>query len=159
MQRKLINQAMRLVQRLRLVYWKIAKPVSVGVRAIVLDDRERVLLVRHSYAPEWYLPGGRVRRSEGIVDAVHRELDEEVGVKAAAASLRLLGTYSSAKECKRDHISVFVVRGAARPSIGCSLEVLEQRWCSLEELPEGVSPGTRRRLQEYAGGQQLTYLW
>ncbi len=159
MQHKMFNQAIRIAQRLRLFYWKIVKPVSVGVRAIVLDDRERVLLVRHSYTPEWYLPGGRVRRSEGIVDALHRELDEEVGVKAPTASLRLLGTYSSAKECKRDHISVFVVQGAAHSSTNGSLEVSEQRWCSLEELPDGVSPGTRRRLQEYAGGQQLTYHW
>jgi 8-oxo-dGTP diphosphatase len=49
----------------------------------VLRWRDRVLLCRHEKAGRgeyWLLPGGGVNSGESLIDALHRELSEEVGI-------------------------------------------------------------------------------
>jgi 8-oxo-dGTP pyrophosphatase MutT (NUDIX family) len=59
-------------------------PMREGVRAVVLDDDERILLV-HFQFPDWTLwatPGGGVEPGETLELAIRRELHEEVGLVA-----------------------------------------------------------------------------
>jgi ADP-ribose pyrophosphatase YjhB (NUDIX family) len=50
------------------------------VAAIIQDaDRNRILLCRKDGMPFWMLPGGRIEGGEGAVDALRRELREELG--------------------------------------------------------------------------------
>jgi 8-oxo-dGTP diphosphatase len=48
----------------------------------ILRWRDRVLLCRHEKPGKeyWLLPGGGVNSGESLVDALHRELAEEVGI-------------------------------------------------------------------------------
>ena len=137
---------LRIADRLRRLWWRLAGPRTVGVRGVVRDDVGRVLLVRHTYGPPlWHLPGGGVKRRESLADAVTRELREEVGI--LVDGLALHGAYSNLQEGKSDHIVVFVVeRWAARDTNHAEIDAC--RWFSLDELPAEVSPGTRRRLEE-----------
>src|SRR5262249_38686344 len=41
-------------------WWRIRRPATLGVRALINDETGRVLLVRHTYAKGWHLPGGGV---------------------------------------------------------------------------------------------------
>src|SRR5579875_2311498 len=62
--------------------------VTMGVCAVVLDGRGRLLLVRHTYRRcPWSLPGGFVRGKEQPAATLRRELREELDVDAAVGPL------------------------------------------------------------------------
>jgi len=61
------------------------KPFGLAVRAVVLDDKGRCLLLRRSpnnktNIGRWELPGGKVEPGEDFVQALKREVKEEAGV-------------------------------------------------------------------------------
>src|SRR5256885_12976469 len=71
-------------------YWFVRRPKLSGVKC-VLTDGDEVLLVRHTYGPRaWDLPGGAIKRGEAPLHAASREMNEELGV--AIADWRALGT-------------------------------------------------------------------
>lgn len=102
----------RLIGKVARLVWRIGKPRTIGVRALLLDRDERVALVRHSYVDQWYFPGGGVKKGESIDAALVRELAEEVAI-ADPVIERVLGVYHSRRGDKDDHIVIFVVRSAA----------------------------------------------
>lgn len=141
----------RFLNLCRKVFWFITRPIIVGVRVFLVRDGE-VLLVRHIYENLWFLPGGGTQRGETIEQAALREAKEEVG--AAISDLRLFGIYTNLKEYKTDHIVVF---HACAFSIngGTSGEIAEARWFPLAQLPENISPGQRRRIEEFLRGNDI----
>ena len=94
----------RLRYRIARLWWSVAKPITVGVRVLLVQDG-RLLLVRHTYQEAWYLVGGRVEGGETLEQAIRREAAEEVGAKLS--HLELFGVYSNFFEGKSDHVVVF----------------------------------------------------
>lgn len=133
----------RRVHALFRLYWRLARPVTLGARVALVRDGE-VLLVRHSYGRRWYLPGGGVKRGESFEEAARREAREEVG--ATLGELWLLGLYHSLGEAKSDHVAVFVAEDFELAPAS-SREVAASRRFPLHALPADVSPATRRRLE------------
>lgn len=146
----LVNRALRL-------YWRVRRPVTFGVRAIVLRADGRLLLVRHTYDRFWYLPGGGIRRYETAEAALARELCEEVGI-AAVAIERRLGVYRAHREGKRDTVTVFVARAEATGRLQ-RLEIAAADWFDPLALPDGTSPATRRRVAEFLGHAAPAETW
>lgn len=142
----------RLIGRAARLYWKITRPRTIGVRAILLDGHGRIALVRHRYTEHWYLPGGGVKKGESIEAALRRELAEEVAVHDAAIE-RVVGIYHSRVEGKDDHVVIFAARtqvAADAELIGAdAIEIESARWFPLDDLPDGTSPATARRIAEY----------
>ena len=52
--------------------------MELAVRAFVIDEDEKILLVKHASDQMWVLPGGHVEAGESVYDALKRELREEV---------------------------------------------------------------------------------
>ena len=153
---------LRIADAIRQLVWRVFGPRTVGVRGLVVDEEGRILLVRHSYGrPTWHLPGGGVKRRESLVDALTRELREEVGV-TIVGSVRLHGTFSNLIEGKSDHITVFVVerwtRTAGQDRDG-DAEIEATGRFPATDLPADTSPGTRRRIEEWAQGTVPTFEW
>jgi len=57
-------------------------PLRQGVRAVVLDDDDRILLVHFQFPDRalWATPGGGIEPGETHEMAIRRELNEEVGL-------------------------------------------------------------------------------
>ncbi len=70
----------RLISRLITLAALVQRPMTLGVRGLVIDRAGRVLLVRHTYVEGYYLPGGGVEGGETLERALTRELVEEANV-------------------------------------------------------------------------------
>jgi 8-oxo-dGTP pyrophosphatase MutT (NUDIX family) len=133
----------RLLARMRSLYYRIFRPMLVGVRLILLDG-ERVLLVKHTYESVWNLPGGTVKKGETLEAAVRREAVEELG--AQLGKVHLFGVFTSFYEGKSDHIAVFLCKDGV-VSGRKNYEIEAFGFFPLDELPE-ITPGARRRINE-----------
>jgi 8-oxo-dGTP diphosphatase len=56
----------------------------------VRDEQGRILLVDPKYKPDWDVPGGMAEANEPPLDALCRELAEELGLKIVARNMTLL---------------------------------------------------------------------
>ena len=154
----MLNEVMRVLHGIRRLYWWLARPQSHGVRAIVVNDENEILLVRHRYQKGWFLPGGGVRRRELAAGAIRREVREETGL----SNLRIegcLGTYHSRREYKHDVIEVFVCRTSAALTPRRVLEIQEARFFTIANMPLATSPATRRHIAEYRKEAVITNEW
>lgn len=153
----MLKTLLQITLKIRRFYWWLVRPTTRGARAIVVNPEGKILLVRHQYDEGWFLPGGKMRKNEGDEDALRRELNEEIGI-TAISQITKLGEYQNTYEYKKDMIVVFVV---------CSFTLTSKRHFEIEvwdffdpcALPNGVSPGTRRRIEEWLGQRQTNNQW
>ena len=137
--------------------WRLTRPVTLGVRLLLIMDRS-VLLVRHTYQPYWFLVGGGVKRRETLLDAARREAAEEVG--AQMGELRLHGVFTNFFDYKSDHVVVFVCTEFTLTDRS-DHEIEKRAFFPFDALPDDIAAGHRRRIGEYTGGQTgaMVELW
>lgn len=156
----LVRFAKPLTKRLGAWAGLVARATTLGVRAVVRDEEGRILLVRHTYLPGWYLPGGGVDPGETVAAAAVREVAEETGV-ATLEKPRLFALYLNRRVSRRDHVALLVfdapVAGQTlrRPAI----EIAEVGFFALDALPRETTDATRRRLAEVFEGSAITAEW
>ena len=148
-----------MIRRILHLYWRVSRGLTLGVRAVVLDQKRQVLLVRHTYTPGWHFPGGGVEAGETMLEALARELLEEGNVRLLAEPA-LHGLFHNPGGSGRDHVALFVVRafewaGPLQPT----REILESRFFPFDALPPGTTEGTRRRLGEILRGAARGDRW
>ena len=131
------------------IFCFIFRPVRTGVRVVLLQGNE-VMLVRHSYVPGWFLPGGGLKRNETLDQAARREAYEETG--AELNDLTLAGVFTSFIQWKTDHAIVFLCRDFKITGRSDN-EIAEMRLFALDELPADTFPLHRRLLESYRSGR------
>ena len=147
--------------KLRLMHWSflVARPMTLGVRGIVLSADDEILLVRHGYLSGWHFPGGGVEAGETLVQSLTRELEEEARI-VVEAPLILHGMFFNNQTSRRDHVAVYIVRNfqvlGERPP---DWEIKEARFFRRSALPEGTTRATRARLAEIFDSASLSDRW
>ena len=147
------------LRRLFHFYWRFARGMTFGVRAVVLDSENRVFLVLHSYVAGWHLPGGGVEVGESVLDALKRELMEEGRIELAGQPA-FLGIFFNRHVSVRDHVAVYVVRHYRQDRLPePNREITACGFFAPDALPEGTTPGTRLRIAEVLEAKPPLATW
>jgi ADP-ribose pyrophosphatase YjhB (NUDIX family) len=135
----------------------------------VLSWRDRVLLCRHEKPGKeyWLLPGGGVNSGESLVDALHRELAEEIGIDEelpVEGPVAIVDSIAPVRSFAAKHVVHIIFAGDLG---GRSLEAVTSedaavrghRLFSVGELDEIVlHPPIQRFLSRWQPGDPVVYL-
>lgn len=126
--------------------------VLVGAAAIVLNERDEVLLQLRSDNHTWGPPGGALDPGEEPAAGVVREVFEETGL--LVEPVRLVGIYGGEEMLftypNGDVVAITSITFACKV-IGGALrldddESLDLRWFSYGDLPAEIAPWIRQRI-------------
>jgi 8-oxo-dGTP pyrophosphatase MutT (NUDIX family) len=148
-----------LLRRIFHLYWRFARGMTLGVRAVVLNGEGSVFLVKHSYVAGWHLPGGGVEVGESFSQALRRELWEEGRIEIVAEPV-LHALFFNSYVSRRDHVAVYVVRHYRQDRLPePNHEIVACGFFAAEALPEETTQGTRLRISEVLEGKAPTATW
>ena len=104
----------------------------VGVLGVVLDERGRVLLFRHTYRPfmPWGLPSGLLKPNESPAEAIEREVREEMGLL-----IEVVETLELRTGARPQRLDVWLRCRSRGGSAKPSAEVDEARFFEFDSLP------------------------
>jgi 8-oxo-dGTP pyrophosphatase MutT (NUDIX family) len=141
------------------LYWRFARGMTLGVRAVVLDGDNRVFLVQHSYVAGWHLPGGGVETGETFGDALRRELAEEGRIEVIGDP-PLHGLFFNSHVSRRDHVAVYVVRDFRQDRLPeANREIVACGFFDAAALPAEMTAGTRLRIAEVLENRTQIPTW
>jgi ADP-ribose pyrophosphatase YjhB (NUDIX family) len=131
--------------------WLAEPRFMVTVGAVVMDEGGRVLLLQHEFrmGSGWGIPGGFMEQGEQPVEALRRELREEIGVELAAAELISVRTLRRPQQVEI-HFRCRLREGAnAQPQ---SMEINRAGWFEANALPPELSRDQRRIIADALAG-------
>jgi 8-oxo-dGTP pyrophosphatase MutT (NUDIX family) len=148
-----------LLRRIFHLYWRCARGMTLGVRAVVLDGNNRVFLVKHSYVTGWHLPGGGVEVGETFRDALRRELAEEGRIELSGEPA-LHGLFFNSHVSRRDHVAVYLIRHFRQDGLpDPNREIVACGFFEAGALPADTTEGTRLRISEVVEGRAPIATW
>ncbi len=154
--RKMSEPALRRIFHL---YWRFARGMTLGVRAVVLDRDNRVFLVKHSYVSGWHLPGGGVEVGETFGDALRRELVEEGRIEVLGEPV-LHGLFLNSHVSRRDHVAVYLIRNFSQDRLPeANREIIACGFFEANALPAETTQGTRLRIAEVLESREPISTW
>lgn len=125
--------------------------IKTSVVACVIDAGGSVLLTRRAVEPFhglWVMPGGKIDHGEPILQALHREVREEVGIEVRVEGL--LDAYEHiGVGSNGDHFVILYYRAAplSRDLHPDGIECDEACWAEPGRLPQlTLAPGARHIL-------------
>lgn len=151
-------------RRTRILVWLMHKifiltrGMTMGVRAACYDEQGRIFLVRHTYVPGWYMPGGGMERGETAQGALVKELREEGNLEILSEP-ELFHIYHNRNVSRRDHVIFFRVAVRQTAPRKPDYEIAESGFFSLDALPDGITQATARRLKELSGEAERGEFW
>ncbi len=109
----------------------------VGVGAVIIEDG-RILLVKRANEPnkgKWSVPGGLVRVGESLIDALKREIQEEIGVEIEVDDVACVSEEIFRNGRVRFHYVIIdffarITKGNVRPGS----DAAEIRWVPIQEV-------------------------
>jgi ADP-ribose pyrophosphatase YjhB (NUDIX family) len=150
----------RLRGRLFHVYFRLKRPMTLGVRALVLDETGgKIFLIRHTYVPGWQMPGGGVETGETLREALDKELMEEGNIRLTGTP-HLFHLYFNRRMSRRDHVALYVCKSFEQTAPKSpDHEIAESGFFPLNSLPAATTRATRERLAEVLDGAPVSDDW
>jgi ADP-ribose pyrophosphatase YjhB (NUDIX family) len=128
--------------------------VIVGAGLLVVDEQNRLLLMKRTDNKCWGIPGGSMEPGEMVEHAAKREALEETNLEIGEVSLfgvfsgqELYYKYPNGDEVY--NVSIVYVSRDWRGEIELNEEHSEWRWFSSDEIPENVSPPVKPVIKQY----------
>ena len=120
---------------------------TVTAGAVIFNDQRQVLLLKHRFrtGSGWGLPGGFLERGEQPIDALRRELREEIGLEVE--NVEVFAVRSFAKPKQVEVLFCAHANGAVKP---LTIEVERAEWFALDSLPEGLPRDQRGYVERAA---------
>ncbi|MGP0092825.1 MAG: NUDIX domain-containing protein [Xanthobacteraceae bacterium] len=147
------------IRRVLHLYWRLSRGMTLGVRAVVVDDVGRVFLVKHSYVAGWHLPGGGVEPDETALVALARELREEGNIEVTSVP-QLHAVYFNEHVSRRDHVILFVVRAFRQIAAPVpDREIIAHGFFAPQALPPDTTISTRARIAEVLDAAPVAERW
>jgi 8-oxo-dGTP diphosphatase len=137
-----------------------ASHIVTSVVAVIVDEDGQVLLTKRNVPPfkgEWVMPGGKIDLGEPIVQALKREVWEEVGLEVEVG--RLIDVFEHVTPGE-DNYHFIIIYYLCTP-LYCDVkhnhdEVAEARWVRPEELGQYKMPaGARYILGKFFAGAEI----
>ena len=129
-------------------------PVIRVVAALTTDPHGRILLVRKQSSQVFMQPGGKPEAGETAVEALRRELHEELQIDVPEAALRPLGEFETDTANEPGHVlHSQVFRLHLDQPVTASAEIAEARWFTPAEadaLGDRLAPLARLLLPRIA---------
>jgi 8-oxo-dGTP diphosphatase len=138
---------LRVPKRLRHWTLRISHPrFAVTAGAVISDDRNRVLLLKHRFRPGsgWGMPGGYLEKGEQPEVALRRELKEEAGLEIEKIELIFVRTFSQPQQ-----LEIVYRCHAVGDTNQLNYEIQKAGWFTLADLPASL-PKDQRELIEMA---------
>jgi 8-oxo-dGTP diphosphatase len=125
-----------------------ANHIVTSVVAVIIDSEEQVLLTQRSVPPfqgEWVMPGGKIDLGEPIVEALKREVWEEVGLEVEVNDLIDIFEHVAPGENNYHFIIIYYRCTPLYCDVNHNRdEVMEARWVKPEELEQYKIPAGAR---------------
>lgn len=128
--------------------------LMVGAAILVLDEQDRLLMMKRSDSGTWGIPGGATEPGEVVEEAAKRETLEEVNLEIREMSL--FGVFSGPelyyKYPNGDEVYNVTIMYLSRDWYGeikLNHEHTEWRWFSADETPEDVSPPIKPIIEQF----------
>ncbi len=128
--------------------------LMVGAAILVLDEQDRLLMMKRSDSGCWGLPGGATEPGEVVEDAARRETREEVNLEIGGMSLfgvfsgpELYYKYPNGDEVY--NVTIIYLSRDWRGEITLNDEHTEWRWFSADKIPDDASPPIKPVIEQY----------
>ncbi|XP_307652.5 uncharacterized protein LOC1269070 [Anopheles gambiae] len=108
----------------------------VGVGALVMNERQQVLVVSENYAliaGSWKLPGGYVEPNENFIDAAIREVEEETNIRTRFDSVVSIRHAHGAGFGCSDLYIVMALTPLTEAISKCNREIAKCEWMDVNE--------------------------